>query len=239
MGITLYDGPTKIELVGHDLFVDGNRHPRTTRIMREMRKTLLSYSEAKGNNEAYFMYRNVYREGELRFDITVIPAAHFGDECAKTHGHYHPGSEDGPGYPEVYQVLHGSAVFILQKKNRNGSVNVTMVNAEKGETVLLPPGYGHVTVNKGEDVLVLSNLVYDRFESLYGDYAANQGAAYYYLAGGEIRQNSNYIVEKNERVSAKEFNSRYGFSCDDLLLELQREPKNFEFLMKPGLLQKK
>lgn len=238
MGIILYDKP-KIELVGYDLFVDGNRHPRATRTLRDMRKALARYSEDKGNQEAYFMYRNVYKSGEIRFDITVIPPEPFGEECAKTHGHYHPGSEDGPGYPEVYQVLHGSAVFILQKKNRNGSVNVSIVNAEKSDTVILPPGYGHVTVNKGEDVLVLSNIVYDRFEAIYGDYASNQGAAYYYMKGGEITQNSNYIVEKNERLPAKEFNSRYGFSCDDLLLELQREPKTFAFLAKPGLLQKK
>ncbi len=238
MGIILYDRP-KIELVGYDLFVDGNRHQRATRTLRDMRKALARYSEEKGNQEAYYMYRGVFKSGEIRFDITVIPPEPFGEECAKTHGHYHPGSEDGPGYPEVYQVLHGSAVFILQKKNRNGSVNVSIVSAEKGEVILLPPGYGHNSVNKGEDALILSNILYDRFEALYGDYAENQGAAYYYMKGGEITQNSNYIVERSERVGAKEFNARYGFSCDDLLLELQREPKKFEFLAKPGLLQKK
>ena len=238
MGITLYDKP-KVELVGSELFVDGNRHQRATRTLRDMKKVLAAYAEDNGNQDAYYMYRNVYRSGDIRLDITVIPAGPFGEECAKTFGHYHPGSEDGPGYPEVYQVLHGSAVFILQKKNRNGSVNVSLVNAERGDCVLLPPGHGHVTVNRGEDVLVLSNIVYDRFEALYGDYGSNQGAAYYYLKGGEIRQNSNYIVEKNERLGAKEFNARYGFSCDDLLLELQREPKKFAFLLKPGLLQKK
>lgn len=238
MSITIYSKP-KIELVGYELFVEGNRHQRSTRTLRDMKGVLVSYAEAKGNQEAYYMYRNVYKAGDIRFDITVIPSDALGEECAKTFGHYHPGSEDGPGYPEAYQVLHGSALFILQKKNRNGSVDVSMINAERGDCVLLPPGYGHVTVNCGNDVLVLSNIVYDRFEAIYGDYGANQGAAYYYMKDGEIRQNSNYVVEKNERAGVKEFNARYNFSCDDLLLELQREPKKFEFLIKPGLLPKR
>jgi len=233
----LCEKPVKIELLEYNLFVNGTQHPRSTRLLREMKKTLIGYSPEDGNMEAYYMYRSVYKNGDLRFDITVIPPLRFGEENAKTHGHYHPGSEDGMGYPEIYQVLHGSALFILQKKNRNGSVDVMLVRADEKDVVLLPPGYGHVTVNRGEEALVLANLVYDRFESIYTDYDEHQGAAYYYL-NGSITQNSNYVVRKSESLPAKELNARHGFRCTDLLAEFHAEPAKFAFLAKPGLIFK-
>jgi glucose-6-phosphate isomerase len=238
MAMALYETPKKIELVGINLFVNGAAHPHTTRTVREMRKTLRKYVEGLGNMDAYYMYRKIHQSGAMRFDITMIPPAPFGDELPKTHGHYHPGSEDGLAYPELYQVLRGSALFIMQKKNRNGTVDVMMVKANEGEVVLLPPGFGHVTVNMGEENLILSNLVYDRFEAMYDEYDENQGAAYYILKDGEIEQNGNYIIRNTERVSAKELNKRYGFSCTDILKEVDEAPERFTFLEKPKLLFK-
>ncbi len=230
----LYEKPLKIELVGSALFVNGGQHPRSVRTMAQMRKVLMGNADETDTKDAYYMYRNVYVSDDIRFDITIIPAAEIKGECAKTFGHYHPGSEAGPQYPEVYQVLRGSAAFIMQKKNRNGSVDAIIVNADEGDVVLLPPGYGHVSVNRGEGTLILANLVCDRFESLYGEYEENRGAAYYYLKGGEVVQNTNYIVQKSERLSPAQLNERYGFSSKDLLGEFHAEPKRFGFLKKPG-----
>jgi glucose-6-phosphate isomerase len=169
----------------------------------------------------------------------VIPPLVVGGEFAKTHGHYHPGSEDGSAYPEVYQVLRGRAEFIMQRKNRNGSVDTMAIDARDGEVVLLPPGWGHVTINKGADTLVLGNLVYDHFGAAYTEYEDNQGAAFYYTKDGELIQNTNYIVQKNEQLSAAELNKRYHFQCKDILAEFAADPKRFEFLKKPGLLAKR
>ena len=240
MDIVLYDKPMHIELIGYNLFVNGNQHPKSVRTVSQMAKTLMRSIQLDEleNFDMYYMYRNVYKEAGMRFDITVMPSKPVGDECSKTHGHYHPKSEDGLAYPELYQVLHGRAEFILQKKNKNGSVDAALVSAKEREVVLLPPGYGHVSVNSGDDVLVLSNLVYDRFDSLYQDYETNRGAAYYYLKEGEIVQNTSYIVERNERVTAKEFNIRYKFECKDILSEAHIEPGKFAFLQKPSLLFK-
>jgi glucose-6-phosphate isomerase len=238
MAMALYDAPKKIELLGVNLFVNGAQHPHTTRTVREMRKTLRRYVEGLGNMDAYYMYRKVHQSGAMRFDITLIPPTPFGDELPKTHGHYHPGSEDGLAYPELYQVLRGSALFIMQKKNKTGTVDVMMVKAKEGEVVLLPPGFGHVTVNDGDEQLILSNLVYDRFEAMYDEYDENKGAAFYILKDGEIEQNGNYIVRTSERISAKELNARYGFVCKDILSEVEEAPERFTFLEKPKLLFK-
>ncbi len=238
MDTVLYEKPVRVELVGVNIFVDGEQRPKSVRTLSQMRTTLMSATAGQGNPDMYYMYRSVYKRDDIRFDVTLIPSMDIGGECAKTHGHYHPGSEEGPAYPEVYQVLKGGATFILQKKNRSGSVDAMIIGAKEGETVLLPPGYGHVSINSGEGDLVLSNLVYDRFESMYEEYDENQGAVFYYLKGGEIAQNTNYIVQRSEHLSAPELNSRYGFECKDLLSEFSESPHRFMFLQKPKLLFK-
>ena len=141
----------------------------------------------------YGMYRDlaITREdrawlGEqgIRFDITVIPPLTLGDEYVKTKGHYHPDNPAGVGYPELYGVLAGEARSLLQKKALSDVVAVT---ARAGESVLIPPGYGHVTINPGRGVLVMANLVSTRFASEYDFYEEMQGGAYYEMEGGWVR----------------------------------------------------
>lgn len=234
----LYEKPLRIELDDSDLLVNGGRHPKSVRTLAQMKGVMMGAVDETASAEMYYMYRSVYASEGIRFDITMIPPAVVKGECAKTFGHYHPGSEDGPAYPELYQVLRGSAVFIMQKRNRNGSVDVAVVRAAEGDVVLLPPGFGHVSVNSGEAPLVLSNLVCDRFDSMYGDFEENRGAAYYYLKDGELVHNTNYIVRQTEQLTAKEYAAKQDFSCGDLLSEFHADPKKFEFLKKPGLMFK-
>src|SRR4030095_2868214 len=167
MDIVLYDKPLRLELIGNNLFVNGNQHPKSVRTLGQMKDVLMNFKDYAANIDMYYMYRSVYKNNDMRFDITLIPSLEVDGESAKTHGHYHPPSEDGLAYPEVYQVLSGSAVFVLQKKNRSGNVDAMVVTANEKDVVLLPPGWGHVSVNNSTEPLVLSNLVYDKFESLY------------------------------------------------------------------------
>lgn len=237
MKVTIYEKPLRIELEGHTLFVDGKEHPRTVRKASDMVNTLMD-AKIEGSADAYYMFRNIYASEGIRFDITLIPAGILGSEFPKTHGHHHPDAGEGLSYPEIYQVLKGKAFFIFQRSHPNGRVDVIMVDAEEGDVILIPPGYGHVSINNGDKDLLLSNLVYDKFSAVYDDHSDNKGAAYYYLKDGEIVQNDKYIVEKNERITAKELGERYGFSCNDLLGEFHRSPHKFAFLEKPGILFK-
>ncbi|MFH1521299.1 MAG: glucose-6-phosphate isomerase family protein [Candidatus Micrarchaeota archaeon] len=238
MATVLYEKPVSIELVGTNLIVNGQQHHKSVRLLNQMKKTLMKDVDGTDNPEMYYMFRNVYHNNDLRYDVTIIPARDIEGECAKTYGHYHPAKDNGLQYPEVYQILNGNAVFLLQKKNRNGSVDTLLIHAKEKEVILIPPGYGHVSINPGEDMLVLCNLVYDKFESLYCDFEDNRGGAYYYRKGGEIVQNSNYMVQRNEWITPQQLNEKYGFSCKDLLMEFHDNPKKFEFLEKPELLGK-
>lgn len=98
------------------------------------------------------------REFGLRYDITVIPPAKFGKEYVKTAGHYHPKApKSDVSYTEIYQVLEGSATYLLQKAGRKGRVlDVAVVEAEKGDIVFIPPDYGHITINRSDKVLKMA-----------------------------------------------------------------------------------
>lgn len=234
----IYETPIKIELSGKKLFVDDKEITPSVRMLSELEDVLLNKIniEKTGDLEMYYMFRGIYKKDGLRYDITFIPYREMGGECAKTYGHCHPIAEENLTYPETYQVLEGNALFILQKELSNASTVVAMVDAKKGDAVLIPPNYCHVSVNPGPGDLLLANIVAEDFKSNYGHFKENNGAAYYYMADREIIQNSNYIVEKNERITPTEINKRYEFGCKDLLTEFFKDPEKFEFLKKPSLI---
>lgn len=141
----------------------------------------------------YFMYRNLARTAEdrewmkanqIRFDYTVIPPMTVCGEFAKTKGHYHPAAPDGTGYPELYQVLSGQAEYLLQTRD---AADVIVVRAGAGDAVLVPPGYGHVTINPADTELCMVNLVSEAFASEYDAYVEHRGAAYYHCTDGWMR----------------------------------------------------
>lgn len=141
------------------------------------------------DDPAYFMYRNVRRKGDeekirnrgLRFDLTVVPPAMIGKEYVKTSGHYHP---QKPGtaysYPELYYIISGQATYLLQKRGVGEAVDdVIVIRAPAKTPVLVPPDYGHVTINELTEPLVMANWVEATFKSIYSPYEDLQGAAYY------------------------------------------------------------
>ncbi|MDK2821423.1 MAG: glucose-6-phosphate isomerase, archaeal [Clostridia bacterium] len=154
----------------------------------------------------YYMYRGVcfksdkelYEQNDIRYDITVILPGTIGREFIKTVGHFHPlKPHSSETYPEYYEVIDGEAIYILQKNNRNGDVEEIMaVEAKKGDKVFIPSSYGHVTINPGNQPLVMANLIESHFSSLYEPFRDKHGAAYYYLESddgkGEYVKNNLY-----------------------------------------------
>ena len=87
-------------------------------------------------------------------------------------------------------MLAGKAHFLLQKKTLD---DIVLVLATTGDIVLIPPGYGHVTINPARDeTLTMANLVSTAFSSEYVFYEEMQGAAYYELAGNIFEKNRRY-----------------------------------------------
>ncbi len=171
---------------------------------------------------AYYMFRGVEVIEDLRFDVTVIPPALMGKEFVKTYGHFHP-KANGLSYPEVYQVIDGKAVLLLQDEDAQEFVAVL---ADRGDIVFIPPDYGHVTVNVGNDPLILSNVVYSGFSSNYEKVREKRGFAYYLTTEGFI-ENKNYSNHPSITFM------RSAIPRTDLFSLFLERPKVFDFLRKP------
>jgi glucose-6-phosphate isomerase len=199
-------------------------------------------SKAK-DADIYYMYRDLslsvkdreamQKEG-LRYDITVIPPRMLGVEYVKTLGHYHPLV---PGtalsYTEVYEVLEGKAHYLLQKEEKGIITDVVLVAAEKNDKVIVPPNYGHVTINPGNKELKMSNLVSNRFSSLYQPYKDKHGGAYYELLEGFVK-NPYYGKLPELRAVKAENVPELGLKKSEEIYSLVRKDiKKLGFLSRP------
>ena len=162
------------------------------RHLNDIKEVLYDQAWAKNapNLELYFMYRGLELKNGLRYDITTMPFQMLGQEFNKTKGHSHPKK-----YSELYQVLEGTAIYLMQKIENDQVKDVYAVQAKKGDKVFIPAYYGHVTINPGPEDLKMSNWVADEFQSDYSLIIAKQGACYYALNdNGRLKwvKNKNY-----------------------------------------------
>ncbi|MDY6770036.1 MAG: glucose-6-phosphate isomerase family protein [Candidatus Nanohaloarchaea archaeon] len=224
-------------------FGDVEREP-DVRMLDEMRSFLLDqdWAQDADNQALYYMYRDLYREedldairdNDLRFDITVIPPKQLGREYVKTKGHYHPEAASGVPYPEIYEVMAGKAHYLLQERDATGQVSdVVVVAAEAGDKVIIPPGYGHITINPGSNPLKMANWVSTRFESEYGGIEEKQGGAYYETVAGEFIPNPNYDALPDLRRASAEEVPELGIRREILMYTLIESPDSLAFLNRP------
>jgi glucose-6-phosphate isomerase len=109
------------------------------------------------------------------------------------------GNKDGrPKTPAGQTKKEKMALYRAEKKRLKDAdkalSDAVVVSAGKGDTVLIPPGYGHVTINPGKKVLVMANIVSTAFSSIYEDYEDLRGAVFYRVAGQDYVKNSRYTT---------------------------------------------
>jgi glucose-6-phosphate isomerase len=208
------------------------------RDVEEVRQ-VLAIPECPCSGSLYFMYRNLARTEEdrdwlsthaLRYDITRIPPLTLCGEYVKTKGHYHPFSPSGVGYPEVYEVLQGEAHYLLQDREIN---DVVLIYAREGEKVVIPPEYGHVTINASNRTLLMANLVSSRFSSDYALYEERHGAAYYMMLGEQMVKNSHYPFVPPLRSHRPSHSTALGIVEDVTLYQLVERREDLSFLNRP------
>jgi glucose-6-phosphate isomerase len=146
---------------------------------------------------AYLTYRDVRLAAEtglpangLRYDVTVTLPGAVDGERVKTAGHYHALDPHGVSWPEIYDVLSGSAVFVLQRAvgDPAGDPEIDRalaIVAGPGDRLVIPPDYGHVTVNVGETPLVVADLVAIASNNHYQGYANRRGGAVRIMAASD------------------------------------------------------
>ena len=144
------------------------------------------------DQRVYWAYRNICRKEDeplwvprgLRYDITVLLPGSANGELFKTSGHYH-GFAEGQSlpYPELYEVLTGSVAFVLQRSpllQSDGSGaepvdEVRIIEVCEGEAIVIPPLWGHASVNTSEGPSAFSNIAVVDTPLLYGPVQQRHG----------------------------------------------------------------
>jgi glucose-6-phosphate isomerase len=193
--------------------------------------------------ELYYMFRDLslsradsemLKGHGLRYDITIIPPGMLGCEYMKTAGHYHPlAPESQVTYPEIYEVLEGEALYLLQKQDLS---DVVVVYATAGDKVIVPPDYGHVTINRSNKTLKMANFVARDFSSIYEPYKEMGGAAYFCTADGWIKNPRCEGAAELRRIEAPDAEKlkRLGMSKSREMYPLLRESGMLVYLTSPG-----
>jgi len=225
----------------------------TVRTLEEMKDVVYDkrfLTSASMDMELYYMFRDVSRDEEdankikergLRYDVTIIPPSTLGSEFVKTAGHYHPYPQGSKlTYPEMYEVLEGEAHYLLQKLEEERGIetitDVVVVNAKKGDKVVIPPNYGHVTINPSEVTLKMANWVARTFSSIYEPIKRRGGATYFELTTGEFIMNETYETVPDIRYlkPSDTWINDLVLSKEDDMYELLKEPEKLEFLINPA-----
>ncbi|WP_424357857.1 glucose-6-phosphate isomerase family protein [Methanocella sp. MCL-LM] len=215
------------------------------RRLSDMREVIydIDWLKSAPDEILYYMYRDLAMSRQdrslmldhgLRFDITVIPPGRLGPEYIKTAGHYHPEiGNTGMTYPEVYEVLHGTAHYLLQRCDGGKIVDVVLIEAHDGDKVIIPPNYGHVTINPSNKELKMANWVSRNFSSIYEPYKKCGGAAYFELAGGKLVRNGRCDHLPDLRYLKPTNIAKAGFAKGKEMYGLIRDIEKLDYLNKP------
>ncbi len=224
------------------LYFDGVELAPATCTLGEMESVVSDkafLAKADKKRVQYFMFRSIARKSEselfkmppleLSYDITVIPPFDLGREFNKTLGHYHPQGPSGARYAEIYEVLEGEGHYLLQRldEQTQGVDEVLLVKAKKGDKVVVPNGYGHISINPSPSTLVSANIT-GLFKSEYDPYRLKGGGAYFELIDDSPVPNLPLI----KKINAMDLPLNQQFDGDNIYAQFTESPDKFDFLRK-------
>lgn len=229
-----------------------SQNPQVRRI--EDIKAVLKNPKADTPKLLYWMYRDVrlprdedeIRSRRLRFDLTVFNPGVLcvggqvreGDEWNKAAGHYHPYTVSGKTFPEIYEVVYGQGLFLLQEVDDifavpPGVKSFIIVEAREGDVIIIPPNCAHPTVVIGDEPLVIANWVARAFDSQYTPVRLMRGVAYYIVKRGNgwaWERNPLYPSAPEPKVTGAKENVSFPRPLYQAFL---KDPEAFEFLIPP------
>ena len=161
--------------------------PYAARTHEKMQEVLMR-PDASGPAIHYYMIRG----GSQKKNVTVLETGTVGGEYIKTYGHYHIGDLD-----ETYWFASGEGVVLQQKLVDPAHPEVVelfkAITVKAGDSVYMPPGFGHLMVNTGNTWLV---MVDDSPVEGANDSASMPGHADYEMVK-QMRGFAYYVVEKD------------------------------------------
>lgn len=182
----------------------------------------------------YWMYNGIARIEDrnrlartgMRYELTLMFPQAIGRERAKTLGHLHSFPEGRRfNYPEVCEVLHGTAYFLFQSLNvQTGTADFcAALEAHPGDKVIIPPNLHHLTINAGDEPLLFSDVIPLAVTGNYAPLAMMHGAAYLYTIEGQFIRNQFYkAADELQHWDAQSYPS-LGLTLDRPLYEVFSE----------------
>lgn len=204
----------------------------------------------------YDFYRGILCEGDkdhferdqYRYSITVIKPGMIGREFKKTSGHYHSWNEMHTStIPEVYEVINGTAIYVLQRADNFDTddceqlevSDIIIARVQKGQSIIIPPNYGHCSINVSDEPLVFSNLAYISCKVIYEPVSYYHGMGIYVEKQGSrlnFVKNSNYKKLPSPRYVEVKENKKLGIEFGKPLYNSYMEnPAAYDFLKNPDL----
>lgn len=154
----------------------------------EKMQDVLMHPKAEGPAVHYYMIRG----GSQKRNVTVMETGTVGGEYIKTYGHYHIGDLD-----ETYWFAAGEGVVLQQKLADPAHPEVVetfkAIRVKAGDSVYMPPGFGHLMINTGNTWLV---MVDDSPVEGANDSASMPGHADYETVK-QMHGFAYYVVEKD------------------------------------------
>ena len=180
------------------------------RYLKEMVKVVYDKNFAKQHPdlELYSVYRGIRQENEIRYDETIIPGQMLSQEFTRTKG-----NQNSNNFAELYTILKGEAIFLMQKANKEIVQDVLAAKAQKGDYIIVPCDYAIIIINASKKELKTGNWVSQKNENIYKDLEKMQGMCYFYTKNGWIK-NKNY-----KKIPELRFEK-----------PLKQKPENLDFL---------
>ncbi len=171
--------------------------PSSVRRLEEMKSVIYQKDLADKNpdKELYSVWREVDSWKDLRYDITLIKPGTIGDEFIRTKG-----NENNKNFPELYTVLEGEAIFLIQKQKINKiemAEEIYFVKAKKGDWVNVPPNLAVIIINPSKNYLKTGNWVSKNNQNIYKKLEEMGGMCYFALKG----EGKKIVWAKNKNYS--------------------------------------
>jgi glucose-6-phosphate isomerase len=201
------------------------------------------------NKKMYYIYRNsclkkdlsVFKRNGLRYDITAIFPGSIGEEPVRTIGHVHKSLAKIGQPAEIYQVIYGTALFILHDTKTN---TIHRIERRAGQKIVIPGNCAHITANRSDKKpLIIANIFVNKKNvSDYGFFKKTNGPAWYPIRKGFI-----IVFKKNLKAGKDVKLAPFSKKCSlpkeisrtaPLYKEFVSEPNKFIFLSRPDKYRK-
>lgn len=142
---------------------------------------------------------DLIKEKKIRPDVTVLSSGTIGDELIRTEGHEHLSN-----FPEIYETICGKGGYLFFKAEEEEVSDAVFVISEKGDHIVFPPGYKHISVNLGEAPFVMTDWVSTEANTDFDYIRKHNGGPYwavkkdrlYFIKNPRYRKNASLRVVK-------------------------------------------